>query len=333
LSDFISRKGLEKLPESFILQVLSQALSALAELHKHMLTEVDMEAAPTQQLDHRFICTRNIFLTSDSTIKLSELANLALSKTLPLLQNTYHWYQAPEALTGVYSPAADIWSLGVVLYELCTYDVPFKGRNAEEVQESMRKGLISGVPDGQYSAELREIIRKMMNFDPSRRPKATDLLENQIFQPISGMKWKKWVPKLINWEEMKENRVPIQRNPEEDYPFPCPSVVLPCSFEPMSPHFPSAIPPSSLRKYLLHYLNDKLEPAYSIVKQLFQPALAAKYSSKPFEDPLRAVLTKEEIVKYLPLLKVLCVREGKGRERKAGRALTDSRLSLSSVEQ
>jgi len=65
---------------------------------------------------------------------------------------------------------------------------------------------------------------------------------------------------------------------------------------------------------LRQFLTDSLSPivftkALSIVKSLFEGGLVAKYSSKPFEAPLLSVLSREEVVKYLPLLKVLCVRE------------------------
>merc|ERR1719382_1054307 len=35
-------------------------------------------------------------------------------------------YIAPEALTGEYSPASDLWSVGVILYILMTGDMPFE---------------------------------------------------------------------------------------------------------------------------------------------------------------------------------------------------------------
>ena len=320
LDKLIASKGQKKLEESFILRVLWQALSALAELHSRLLKLVDARAGPSQPLDHRFICTGNLLLTSDNTVKLSELVNLVLSVTVPRLRNDekYNWYRAPETFSGLYSPAADIWSLGVVLYELCTYDVPFKGRNAQEMLQSMQNRQLLRVPEGLYSDGLREVIVEMMALDQDKRPKAESLLKYLLFSPFQSIPRrervvredkgpKKWVPKLINWAEEKENRVILARNYEEDYPFPMPGL------PPVSPPSPRYLP--SLREFLIDSLSPTVvTKALSIVKSLFEGGLVAKYSSKPFEAPLLSVLSREEVVKYLPLLKVLCVREDRALE-------------------
>lgn len=316
LKSLIASKGPKKLEESFILRTLWQAMNALAELHSHLLKWVLPGAPSSQPLDHRFICTHNLHLTSDNTVKLSELVNLVLSTSIPALANDekYIWYRAPEALNGQFSPAADIWSLGVVLYELCTYKVPYKGRNAQEVLQSIKDRRFRSISED-YSLDLREIIDEMMNFEANRRPKAEDLLQYQIFSPFQSIMRnkrvakeefvpKKWIPRLINWEEVKENRAILAQKQEEDYPFPI------RSFSPAFPQSPR--PQSSLRQFLASHLSPSVfQQAFSIVKTLFEGGLTAKYSSKPFQEPLETVLTKEEVVKFLPLLKVLCVRENK----------------------
>lgn len=44
-----------------------------------------------------------------------------------LVQEDTSFYNAPELHNGEeYSKACDVWSLGIVLYEICTYEIPFK---------------------------------------------------------------------------------------------------------------------------------------------------------------------------------------------------------------
>lgn len=39
------------------------------------------------------------------------------------------YYLAPEVLTGKYGVQCDVWSLGVVLFQLCSGKFPFDGRS------------------------------------------------------------------------------------------------------------------------------------------------------------------------------------------------------------
>lgn len=48
------------------------------------------------------------------------------------------YYIAPEVIKGKYSPACDIWSLGVVLYQVLSGELPFKGRNKNRLFENIQ---------------------------------------------------------------------------------------------------------------------------------------------------------------------------------------------------
>jgi len=50
------------------------------------------------------------------------------------------YYIAPEVLTGYYGKECDIWSLGVVLYQLLTGNMPFDGNSTREVFDKIRRG-------------------------------------------------------------------------------------------------------------------------------------------------------------------------------------------------
>uniref|UniRef100_A0A8C1LL41 Tyrosine-protein kinase n=1 Tax=Cyprinus carpio TaxID=7962 RepID=A0A8C1LL41_CYPCA len=87
-----------------------------------------MEYLATKRYIHRDLATRNILVESEFKVKIGDFG---LTKVLPQGKEYYKvkepgespifWY-APESLTeSKFSVASDIWSFGVVLYELFTY--------------------------------------------------------------------------------------------------------------------------------------------------------------------------------------------------------------------
>lgn len=80
---------------------------------------------------HRDIKPKNIFITNENVIKLGDFGiscqvPSTLSKNLTSGIGTAD-YMAPELHKGQkYGFPADIWAIGIVLYELCTGCVPFK---------------------------------------------------------------------------------------------------------------------------------------------------------------------------------------------------------------
>ena len=73
--------------------------------------------------------TANIFLTKDKTLKIGDFGiSKSFDKTTlaatAMIGTPY--YLSPEMVEGKpYSTKADIWALGVILYQLCALKLPF----------------------------------------------------------------------------------------------------------------------------------------------------------------------------------------------------------------
>ena len=88
-------------------------------------------------------------------------------------------YMAPEAfdpvgLDGI-RPAADVWSMGCLLYELASLKCPFDARDMRGLVVKILRGAFPPLPHC-YSAELSQLIARCLARDPHRRPSVNELL-------------------------------------------------------------------------------------------------------------------------------------------------------------
>jgi hypothetical protein len=161
------------LDESYVLDIFVQL--ALATKHVH-----------DRKIIHRDIKTENIFLSSHKRVV--KLGDFGIAK---VLENTLQqartsigtpYYLSPEICQGkLYNFKSDIWSLGVVLYELCALRCPFAAANMKGLMLCISKGSYSPIP-ATFSPELRKLIADMLNLNPKLRPSINDLLRRPILQ-------------------------------------------------------------------------------------------------------------------------------------------------------
>lgn len=126
----------------------------------------------------RDICTHNIHVTAANTIKLHDII---LSYLLSFSQEHKLEYWAPEIIKqDPVNYRAVIWSLGVILYELCTLSRPFKETSVIKLIHFM-KGKYKPIPDS-YSNELKDLVASLLKADVKERPGIHDVLENPLIK-------------------------------------------------------------------------------------------------------------------------------------------------------
>lgn len=191
LDRYLSR--MQTLPPAQALQIIEQALNALSEAHK-------------KNIVHRDVKPGNIFLVREHTGELLvKVMDFGLAAARPVAMPEgdgpakASWvagtpcYVAPEQAKGLAaSPAADLYALGVTLYELLAGEPPFPDSPSQPVAELLRKHLsepppplsrkVSNLPEG-----VEDFINSLLEKEPEKRPASADLARTQVQRLLKRM--------------------------------------------------------------------------------------------------------------------------------------------------
>lgn len=126
-------------------------------------------------------------------------------------------YTAPEILQGKgYDHSVDIWSLGVILYNIISGGTPFSDENMElqyqQITDPNRDIPFPG-PWKFISNECKDLISALLDVDPLNRPSANEALRHPwIVDPEKCIKsHRAWLE-----EEEKKNKLQVVESPKEE---------------------------------------------------------------------------------------------------------------------
>ena len=94
------------------------------------------------------------------------------------------YYMAPEVLKRKYDEKCDLWSIGVILYILLTGRPPFDGNDDDEILKNVEIGVYdkTSYPYPSLSSYAKDLINKLLQYDPKKRINAEEALEHQWFK-------------------------------------------------------------------------------------------------------------------------------------------------------
>lgn len=172
LSEIIEEKA--PLDYKVAIEITRQVASALSLAHKNNII-------------HRDVKPHNIMITKDGTAKLADFGIAKAVSDSPLASETtkiigsVHYFSPEQARGSYVDERSDIYSLGIVLYEMLTGQVPFDGDNPVQValmhindEIVPPSKIVSGIPPA-----LEKLVMKATDkYQTNRYRNAEELLED-----------------------------------------------------------------------------------------------------------------------------------------------------------
>jgi len=139
---------------------------------------------------HRDIKGANVMLMSNGLVKLGDFGfSHKYQDTVSMdVAGTFcgtPYYLPPEMWRRqLYSKKADVWSLGVLLFEMMALKRPFIGQGMNGLKETVLKMEWSGPIPSKFSKDLQDVCYAILNPDPNARPSVSAILEMPYIKKI-----------------------------------------------------------------------------------------------------------------------------------------------------
>jgi serine/threonine protein kinase/Ran GTPase-activating protein (RanGAP) involved in mRNA processing and transport len=158
-------KRKEVLKETEVLQILRNVAEGLESLHDQKHVHLDVKA------DNVLLFGSRAKLADFGTSKQACCDTYRDTK----IALTFQW-SAPELLCTMprITTACDIWSFGMLMFEMLTGSVPFEGVETHQLVQTISSGVLPKVPVG-VNPELVALMHDCWNQDQAKRPSATAL--------------------------------------------------------------------------------------------------------------------------------------------------------------
>ena len=137
---------------------------------------------------HRDIKPENILISEDNKLK---LCDFGWAKELTLENRSTFCgtmeYMAPEIVGSEnYDYSVDIWSLGILLYELLFGHSPFKANTTNNIILNIKSHELNyDDKNKKISNSCKDLIQKLLNMNPQKRLKIKDILEHPFVKKYS----------------------------------------------------------------------------------------------------------------------------------------------------
>lgn len=200
-----------KIEERYVGVIVREVLIALQYIHR-------------QNVIHRDIKAANVLISNEGKVQLCDFGVAAQLSSTSLRRNTMAgtpYWMAPEVIMEgtSYDVKADIWSLGITIYEIATGNPPYCDKEAIRAMQLITKSKPPRLDGKQYSPLLKEIIALCLDENAEERLSAEELLRTKFIKfhkssPTTLLK--ELISRYLLWREKKSSRESIIMNIEDE---------------------------------------------------------------------------------------------------------------------
>lgn len=189
-----------KIEEKYSAVIMREMLIALQYIHREGIIHRDIKAA-------------NVLVTKEGKIQLCDFgvaAQLSTSQYKRMSMIGTPYWMAPEVIqegTG-YDQKADVWSLGITLYEIVTGSPPFADQDVKRAVHLIPRSKPARLEGNQYSAALKEFVAKCLDEQPEERATAEELSKTRFIKNTKNIPTtiiRELVLRYRKWREMNKN--------------------------------------------------------------------------------------------------------------------------------
>ena len=206
LKSLVKKRGALTLPE--VVDIMLQLTSAIAKAHESYIV-------------HRDIKPQNVIIMDDGRVKVmdfgiaSRLNGNELTQTNSVMGTVY--YLPPEQANGTASTfKSDIYSLGILMYELVTGSVPFKGDSPVEVALKHMKNPLPSItePYPEIPQSIENIILKASAKNPKNRYESVMEMHDDLLTALDKSRFNEPKVKYAYPENDFDDDMPKERRSE-----------------------------------------------------------------------------------------------------------------------
>lgn len=207
LKQLINKRGALTIPE--VIDIMTQLTDGLAHAHEAYII-------------HRDIKPQNIMILDNGEVKITDFGIAVAMNATQLTQTnsvmgTVH-YLPPEQANGKSATVkSDIYSLGILMYELLTGSVPFKGDNAVEIALKHMKEKLPSIrkQNPLIPQSIENIILKACAKNPRNRYESVKQMNEDLKHAMENENEKKYVYPYPENDLDETKKIPVVEKPKK----------------------------------------------------------------------------------------------------------------------